>query len=569
MQKIIAYSMNYKTSAGIALSLMLIELIVELVQPLILAKIIDGGILAEDYSTVALWGSVLIGLSLLAFTAGVTNSFFAANFSQGVGYDLRRDLFAKVQKFTHENFQQFSTPGLITKMTNDVTQIQSLLFMFVRIALRAPLFIIFGLIMAFTINVQLTFILVVAVPAFLGFLFWVLKIGVRLFKRVQLNLDRLNTVIRENLTGIRLIKGFNREDYESDRFLHVNKQLMGVNKRALWLMEVAMPVVMLGMNASILLILWLGADKLSLGNIQAGELVALINYATRIMFTFGLFTFLIMIFSRGNASAERISEVLDVEAPSYLEDSEKIHQELKGEVQFDRVSFFHSAHPVLQNISFHAQPGQTIGLLGETGAGKTSLLHHIPRLYEKHSGEIYLDDIPIESFDIKSLRKQISLVPQDIHLFSGSVRSNIAWGKENAKMSEIVEAAKQAQIHSFIKSLPDGYDTVLGQKGVTFSGGQKQRLSIARALVRKPKILILDDSTSALDAYTEMKLLNSLKNQQCTVFIVAQKISSLKEANQILLLHQGKLIAQGSHEELLNESPYYREVFQSQREDVM
>ncbi|ARI75833.1 ABC transporter ATP-binding protein [Halobacillus mangrovi] len=569
MQKIIAYSMNYKTSAGIALCLMLIELIVELVQPLIMAKIIDGGILVEDYSTVALWGSVLIGLSLLAFTAGITNSFFAAHFSQGVGYDLRRDLFAKVQKFTHENFQQFSTPGLITKITNDVTQIQSLLFMFVRIALRAPLFIIFGLMMAFTINVQLTFILVIAVPAFLGFLFWVLKIGVRLFKRVQLKIDRLNTVIRENLTGIRLIKGFNREEYESDRFLHVNKQLMGVNKRALWLMEVAMPVVMLGMNASILLILWLGADKLSLGNIQAGELVALINYATRIMFTFGLFTFLIMIFSRGNASAERISEVLDVEAPSYLEDSEKIQQELKGEVRFERVSFFHSDHPVLHNVSFHAQPGQTIGLLGETGAGKTSLLHLIPRLYEKHSGEIYLDDNPIEVFDTKSLRKQISLVPQDVHLFSGSVRSNIAWGKENAKMSEVVEAAKQAQIHSFIKTLPDGYDTVLGQKGVTFSGGQKQRLSIARALVRKPKILILDDSTSALDAYTEMKLLNSLKTQQCTVFIVAQKISSLKEANQILLLHQGKLIAQGSHEELLNESPYYREVFQSQREDVM
>ncbi|KHE72112.1 ABC transporter permease, partial [Halobacillus sp. BBL2006] len=364
MRKIIAYTMNYKVSASIALSLMIVELIVELVQPLIMAKIIDGGIIAEDYSVVTLWGSVLVGLSFLAFTAGITNSFFAAHFSQGVGYDLRRDIFAKVQHFTHENFKQFSTPGLVTKMTNDVTQIQSLLFMFVRIALRAPLFIIFALVMSFSISVPLSLILVIAVPLFLAFLFWVLKKGVFLFKLVQHELDGLNTVIRENLTGIRLIKGFSREKFESNRFLNVNRGLMKTNKRALWLMEVAMPVVMLGMNASILIILWLGADKLGLGDIQAGELVAIINYATRIMFTFSIFTFLIMVFSRGNASAERIEEVLDVKAPSYLEGKQAIQKDLAGDVRFERVSFFHSQHPALHEVSFHASPGETVGLLG-------------------------------------------------------------------------------------------------------------------------------------------------------------------------------------------------------------
>ncbi|MBA2175032.1 ABC transporter ATP-binding protein [Halobacillus locisalis] len=568
MRKLFTYSLPYKWSAIVALSLMGIELVVELVQPLLMAKIIDEGILNEDYRLVSVYGAGLLGLSLLAFAAGVTNSFFAARLSQGVGYDLRKDVFEKVQSFTSKNFQSFSTPGLITRITNDVVQVQNLLFMLVRIALRAPLFIIFALIMAFTIDVQLATILVVAVPVFLLFLFFILTKGVRLFNAVQTRIDRVNTVIRENLTGIRLIKGFNRGAHEERRFYDVNDSLMEKNKRALWLMEVAMPVVMLGVNIIILVILWLGASRLQEQSIQPGEVVAIINYATRIMFTFSIFTFLIMVFSRGHASATRIGEVLDEETPTFLQVSDGKTPVLKGDVTFQDVSFSHEREPTLHSISFQVKAGQTVGILGETGSGKTSMLHLIPRLFEKDSGSIYLDDYKIEELDVKELRKQISLVPQEIHLFSGTVKENIAWGKEQATDEEIITAAKQAQIHAFITSLPDGYATQLGQKGVTFSGGQKQRLSIARALVRKPKVLILDDSTSALDAHTEYRLMEALKDQSCTVFMVAQKISSLKASHTIMLLHKGELIAEGTHEQLLRESRYYLDVYQSQLEEV-
>ncbi|WP_173918352.1 ABC transporter ATP-binding protein [Halobacillus sp. Marseille-Q1614] len=568
MKKVFQYSLPYKLSAIIAILLMLIELAVELVQPLLMAKIIDDGIMQEDYTTVSIWGGVLVGLSLLAFAAGIINSYFAAHVSQGVGHDLRRDLFKKVQSFTSENFLAYSTPNLVTRITNDVIQIQNLVLMLMRIALRAPLFIIFALVMAFTVNVQLASLLVIAVPVLGAFLFWVLTRGVKLFKNVQRKLDGVNTVIRENLSRIRLIKGFNRGSYEEERFDQVNRPLLEENKRALWLMELAMPVIMLGMNVIILILLWIGAAQLDIGSAQAGEVVAIINYATRIMFTFSIFSFLIMVFSRGNASANRVVNVLEERTPAYLNESGN-KAALKGNITFDHVTFSRADAPTLKKISFKAEAGQTIGILGETGSGKTSLLHLIPRLLEKDSGSLFLDDYEISDLDVKSIRQQISLVPQEVHLFSGSVKENIAWGKADATEEEIIEAAKQAEIHSFITTLSNGYNTKIGQKGVTFSGGQKQRLSIARALVRKPRILILDDSTSALDAHTEARLLQTLKKQDCTVLLVAQKVSSLKEAHKILLLYQGELIAEGDHEELLKESPYYREVYQSQQEDVM
>ncbi|WP_082232375.1 ABC transporter ATP-binding protein [Halobacillus massiliensis] len=568
MKKIFQYSLPYKFSAIIAILLMLIELTVELVQPLLMAKIIDDGIMQENYTTISIWGGVLVGLSLLAFAAGIINSYFAAHVSQGVGHDLRRDLFKKVQSFASENFQHYSTPNLVTRITNDILQIQNLVLMLMRIALRAPLFIIFAVVMAFTVNVQLALILVMAVPVLGAFLFWVLIRGVKLFKNVQRKLDGVNTVIRENLAGIRLIKGFNRGSYEEERFDRVNRPLLKENKRALWLMETAMPVIMLGMNVIILILLWVGAVQLDIGSAQAGEVVAIINYATRIMFTFSIFSFLIMVFSRGNASANRVVEVLEERTSGYLKETGK-KTALHGAITFEDVSFSHADMPTIKNISFKAEAGQTIGILGETGSGKSSLLHLIPRLLEKDSGNLLLDNEEISNLDIKSIRQQISLVPQEVQLFSGTVKENIAWGKEEASDDEVIEAAKQAEIHSFITTLPNGYHTNIGQKGVTFSGGQKQRLSIARALVRKPKILILDDSTSALDAHTEARLLQTLKKQDCTVLMVAQKISSLKEAHKILILYQGKLLAQGVHETLLEKNSYYREVYQSQQEDVM
>ncbi|WP_221567444.1 ABC transporter ATP-binding protein [Alkalihalobacillus sp. TS-13] len=572
MKKVFSYLRTYKLSVSIALSLMVLELIVELFQPLLMAKIIDEGILQEDLSVVAVWGSVLLGLSLIAFAAGITNSFFAAHASQGVGHDLRRDLFHKVQGFTSNHFQKFSTPGLVTRMTNDVTQVQGLLFMLMRIALRAPLFIIGGIIMAFFVHPGLAIHLLISVPILLLFLFWILTKGVVLFRKVQEKLDRANTVIRENLSGIRLIKGFNRRDFEEDRFKHVNHSLTNQNKKALWMMEVAMPVVMLGMNIVIIVILWIGAVQLNLQEVTAGELVAIINYATRILFTFSVFTFLIMNYSRGSASATRITAVLNKDTDHLHPEQALLRQTIRGSVRFENVSFRYSEQytETLKNVSFSTEEHKTVGILGETGSGKTTLLNLIPKLIEKTSGYILIDETEIDELDRVHLRRQISVVPQEAHLFSGSVKDNIEWGKDGATFEEIIAAAKDAQIHDFIMSLPDGYDSRLGQKGITFSGGQKQRLSIARALVRKPKILILDDSMSALDAYTESRLLETLKKQNCTIFLVAQKISSIRAADQILLLHQGELIGSGSHEDLLKTSPYYQSVYKSQiEEDVV
>ncbi|WLD93313.1 ABC transporter ATP-binding protein [Alkalihalobacillus sp. AL-G] len=573
MRKIFSYTATYKKAVWIAVFLMGVELVVELVQPLFMAKIIDEGIMKGDMSVVVIWGGILIALSLIAFAAGIINSFYAAQTSQGVGYDLRRDLFQKVQQFTSKNFESFSTPNLITRITNDVIQVQNLLYMLMRIALRAPLFIIFGLGMAFFVHPGLATILVMSVPFLLLFLFWILTKGVKLFRRVQDKLDGVNTVLRENLAGIRLIKGFNRGDYEEDRFESVNGPLMNENKRALWILELGMPVVMLGMNVVILVILWVGATKLNMQSAQAGELVAIINYATRMMFTFSVFTFLIMNFSRGNASAGRISNVLEEDTQGLAEIGGSERPTIEGGVRFHNVSYCYSSQsePALDHVSFTANAGETIGILGETGSGKTSLLQLIPRLLESSSGRILFDDgLDIENLDIEHLRKQISLVPQEAHLFSGSIKENIGWGKDNASMEDIIQAAKKAQIHEFIMSLPSGYDARIGQKGVTFSGGQKQRLSIARALVRDPKILLLDDSTSALDAHTEARLLQTLKEMECTVLIVAQKISSIQAADQILLLNQGKLIGRGDHHTLLQTNTYYQSVYQSQiQEDVI
>ncbi|MGM7703221.1 ABC transporter ATP-binding protein [Pseudalkalibacillus sp. Hm43] len=568
MRKVFSYLPTYKFSVAVALSLMVLELIVELMQPLLMAKIIDEGIVAEDMSVVTIWGGVLLGLSLVAFAAGIINSYFAANASQGVGHDIRRDLFQKVQAFSSRHFQTFTTPGLVTRMTNDVTQIQGVLFMLMRIALRAPLFIIGGIVMSFVVHPGLATILVLSVPILLLFLFWILTKGIVLFRKVQGKLDRMNTVLRENLSGIRLIKGFNRSKYEEERFQDVNKNLMNDNKKALWIMEVAMPVVMLGMNIVILIILWIGAIQLETDMVKAGELVAIINYATKIMFTFSVFTFLIMNYSRGSASAARITAVLEEDTKAIHATDQALKPDVKGGVSFVDVSYQYDADQrVLQNISFAAKPGEMIGILGETGSGKTTLLNLIPRLLEETEGDIYLDGYRMKDLDVEHVRNQISVVPQEAHLFSGSLIENIRWGKEDATKKEVISAAKDAQIHEFIKGLPDGYETILGQKGITFSGGQKQRLSIARALVRKPKILILDDSTSALDAHTEERLLSTLRRQNCTVFLVAQKISSIQNADQILLLHEGEVIGIGDHRSLLKENPYYQSVYQSQMEE--
>ena len=567
MVRVFSFLKPYKVTVWVALSLMLVELAVELLHPLLMAQIIDNGIMARDLSSVIYWGTIMIAISIFAFISGIVNSFFASHVSQSFGYDVRTALFEKIQSFSFANFNIFPTSSLITRLTNDITQTQNTVFMGLRIMLRAPLLIIGGVIMALLVNFQLALIFLIVTPILVVFLVWVMNKGNALFGFVQTKLDQVNSVMRENLTGMRLIKAFLRKKHEVKRFTHANQNLMDKTVSVLRLMEITMPVLLLIMNFSILGVLWFGNFQVASGSATVGEVVAIVNYTTRITGAFSIFSFIIIAFSRAKASATRITEVLDTDID--LVDNDKVDPQSKvtrGEVEFKAVSFIYPGTnaTVLNDISFKVKPGQTIAILGATGSGKSSLFHLIPRLYDVSGGEVSIDGIDIRSMKLEDLRRQIGFVPQEALLFTGSVTENISWGKENATIEDIVEAAKDAQIHETIQKLPHKYDTKIGQRGVNLSGGQKQRLSIARALVRKPKLLMLDDSTSALDLKTEAKLLQALKKYTCTTFIITQKISTAMGSDQILLLEDGKLLAEGTHECLLEKNTLYQKIYDSQ-----
>lgn len=564
MKKLFSFLKPYRIAMTIAILLMLFELGVELVLPLIMAKIIDEGVLVQDLSMVLRWGGIMIGISLLSFASGIINSFYAAHAGQSFGFDVRKSLFEKVQSLSFEDFQRYPTSSLITRLTNDVTQIQNTVFMSLRIMMRAPLAVIGGVIMAFTINAKLAFILIAVVPLLILFLRWAFNKAGKLFRSVQGQLDRVNGVMRENLAGMRLIKVFLRSSHEEKRFEQANVQLMNKTVSAIRLIEFTMPFLLMVMNISILAVLWFGRIQINTGEVTVGEVVAIVNYGTRIASALSLFSMIIIVFSRAKASGQRIVEVLDTEVKH--EQNLSFHQITAGKIEFDSVSFQYPGTntTVLKNISFTAAPGSTITILGATGSGKTSLFQLIPRLYEVNGGAIYIDDQDIQNIQPESLRKQIGFVPQESLLFTGTIKDNLAWGKEEASLVEMIAAAKDAQIDDTIQTLPKQYETVIGQKGVNLSGGQKQRIAIARALIRKPKILLLDDSTSALDLKTEAKLLEAIKEYTCTTLIITQKISTAKGADLILLFEDGELLAQGDHETLLNESPLYQQICQSQ-----
>lgn len=567
MGKVISYLKPYRWAMIIAWILMLIELTVELWHPIFMAKIIDEGILKEDLHAVMLWGGIMVGMSLLGFVAGIINSFYSSHASQGFGFDVRAAVFKKVQSFSFNNLAQFQTSSLITRLTNDITQIQNTVFMSLRIALRSPLLVIGGVTMALFVNVKLALILIAPIPILVILLIWMMKLSGRLFRLVQDKLDKVNNVMQENLTAMKLIKAFNRRKFEENRFGKANEDLRNQTVKTLRLVELLGPILLFVMNLAIIFILWFGAIDVHQARINVGEVVAIVNYGFRITMALSMLSWIIMAFSRGRASSQRINEVLETAVD--LEDnaaSYSIPKIKQGKVEFKNVSFQYPGtnHLVLSNITFTANPGETIALMGATGAGKSALFQLVPRLYDITSGAIKIDGINIKDMTLDSLRKQIGFVPQESILFTGSIESNLAWGKEDATIQEIIESTTDAQIHGTITKLPEQYETKIGQKGVNLSGGQKQRLSIARALIRKPKLLFLDDSTSALDMKTEARLLNALEKYDCTTFIITQKITTAMKADQILLLDDGELIAIGSHEKLMKTSPLYQEIYKSQ-----
>ncbi|GBF75967.1 hypothetical protein PA598K_04404 [Paenibacillus sp. 598K] len=553
----------------LALLLMLVELVVELWHPLLLAQVIDDGILADDAAAVLRLGGWMVGIALAGFVAGILNSYLAAHVSQGYGYDIRKRMFATIQQLSFAGFSRFSTATLITRLTSDVTQLQNLVFMGLRILPRAPLIMLGGLILSLLVNARLALILLVVTPLLLGLLVWIMNRAFRLFESVQERLDRTNGILRDNLGGMRLIRAFVRRVHEIARFARANTELRDRTASALRTIELTLPLMLLVMNLSILVVLWLGQEAVRSSDIAVGDVVAIVNYATRITGAFHVVSFIMTGISRAYASSGRIEEVLAAEPD--IVDHPQADPSLRiagGELSFSGVSFRYPGtdRPALEALTFTVKAGQTAAILGATGSGKSSLFQLIPRLYDVDEGTIRIDGHDIRNYTLAQLRRGIGYVPQEALLFTGTVAHNLRWGKEDATEEELRQAAVDAQIHETIADLSAGYETMLGQKGVNLSGGQKQRLSIARSLIRRPRLLMLDDSTSALDARTEAQLMAALGRYPCTTLLITQKISTAMEADTILLLEDGRLLAQGTHEELLRTTPLYRQIVRSQSE---
>ncbi|WP_107924496.1 ABC transporter ATP-binding protein [Lysinibacillus parviboronicapiens] len=570
MREIFSYIKPYKWTAMFALCLMLLELFVELVQPLIMAKVIDEGVRAQNPEMIWQWGAVLLVLSFVAFIAGIVNSYFSSHTAQSFAFDLRNAMFEKIQSFTLATYQKFSTASLITRLTNDVTQVQTVLFMSLRIMLRAPLAVVGSIVMAFVVNAQLALFLVIGAPIIFVFLVVMVAKGVSYFGRVQKRVDRLNRVLQENLQAIRLVKAYLRGTYEASRFEQVASHLKIDTVKALRTMEYIMPVLLFIMNMSLLAVLWFGTKQIAAGTTPLGDIVAIVNYAMRMTGSFSMFAFIIIFYARAKASADRMAEVLAVEneVEVVTTSEETPHKANFGELAFENVSFTYpgAEKPVLSNVSFQVKSGEKLAIMGATGAGKSTLLQLIPRFYDVASGQISVEGKDVQQWELQELRETIGYVPQQSLLFTGSITDNIRWGDAQAGMDEVLKATMQAQIHASVEDFPNGYDTRVGQKGVNLSGGQKQRLSIARALLRKGHLLMLDDSTSALDVKTEQALWEALSDERATMLVVTQKIRTAKEADHILLIDAGEVVAYGTHDELLQSSRLYKKIAISQQE---
>ncbi|MFJ8263213.1 ABC transporter ATP-binding protein [Rummeliibacillus sp. NPDC094406] len=573
MKTIFQYIKTYKVPACIALMLMFVELAVELTQPLLIRKIIDEGIVAKDVHTVGVWGAIMLALAFLAFIAGILNSFFSGYAAQNFAFDLRNALFRKVQSFTMTTFLRFPSSGLITRMTNDVTQVQQVFFMSLRIMLRAPLVVVGSLIMAFYVDASLAMYLFLGVPILALFMYLMVKKSISQFAAVQRRVDRVNRVIQENLQAMRLVKAYLRGLYEASRFEKIAHALKKDTSSALRLMEYIQPILLIVMNVAMLAVLWFGAEQIQHEQTQIGDIAAIINYTMRMTGSFSMFAFIIMLFSRAKASADRMEEILliaggveDVIAHSSLEKPSQ-----NGDITFENVSFKYpqTDQYVLENISFTCGQGEKIAIMGATGSGKSTLLQLIPKFYDVKEGRILIDGVDSKEWNVENLRHAIGYVPQRSLLFTGTIFDNVTWGKTDASLEEVEKASKQAQIHDSVMHFPNGYQTRVGQKGVNLSGGQKQRLSIARAILRKPEFLLLDDSTSALDIKTESALWEALANERATMLVVTQKIRTAQGANRILLLENGVVSAFGTHDELMKSSSLYQKIAQSQREQAV
>ena len=554
------YITPYLSAFVIGPLMMLTEVAGEVMLPKFMSMIINNGVASRNVAYIGKMGTLMVLTVLFMAVGGILGAYFSAKASISFTSDMRNDLFRKVQQFSFENIDDYSTGSLVTRLTNDVQQVQNVLMMGLRMALRAPGMFLGALIMAFMMNRQLAVIILIVIPLLLAAILLILKTAFPRFGEMQRRLDRLNSGIQESLTNVRVVKSFVREDHEIEKFSKLNDDLKESSLRALRIVITTMPVMMFAMNVTTLAVVWYGGNIIIAGKMPVGDLTAFTTYIVQILMSLMMLSMVFLQSSRASASMKRINEIFDTEIG--LNDDHAKNKDKKvteGRVEFKNVSFGYSGENgrkdlVLEGISFTAEPGQTIGIIGSTGSGKTSLVQLIPRLYDVTGGEVLVDGVNVKEYSLKHLREGVGMVLQKNVLFSGTIEENLRWGNEDAPMEDVIRFSESAQADPFVKTFKNGYDTEMGQGGVNVSGGQR------------PKILILDDSTSAVDTATEAKIRESLYHdlKDTTKIIIAQRISSVQEADQILVLEDGKIIGHGTHEELLKTCEAYSEIYTTQ-----
>lgn len=562
---------RYKVGLLVSPLFVLVNVSSESIQPLFMARIIDEGVMERNLSAITSIGLYMLLVSVAGLAASIANIYTSSRTSIGFGTDLRNSLFRKIQELSFSDIDKFNSASLITRLTNDITKIQHIVLILMRIFLRAPLMIIMSVFFVVKINKELSLVLIAAIPILSISIYLILRKGFPLFVKVQQLVDRLNGIVRENLINIRVVKSFVREDFEEEKFTRSSQDLQDMVVRASNIVVSAFPIMQLIMNLSVIAILWFGGVKVIHGDLKVGELISFVNYLAQILISLMMLSMIMMSFARASASSKRILEVLDTD-PS-LANTEKglqaKHLIEQGNISFRHVDFRHrdGDEDILKDINFHIRSGETIAIVGATGSAKSSMVQLIPRLYDATAGEVMINNINVKDYHLDELHNKIGMVLQKNELFTGSIIENIRWGKPDASQEEIEAAAKVAQAHDFIMSFTDGYDTLLGRGGVNVSGGQKQRICIARALIRKPKILILDDSTSAVDSDTEQKIRAGLASvlKDTTVLIITQRLNTMQSADRVIVLEDGRVEAIGTPSELIEKSKIYQEIYNSQQ----
>lgn len=572
MKTLLPYMRKYRKFAILCPLFMVLELSSDILIPYLMSLIVDVGIMTRDVSYITRTGGIMIAIALVGMIIGIMSAHYGAIAGYGFAAEIRKASFEKIQTFSFANLDQFSVSSLITRLTTDANTVGMTTMMSLRMAIRAPFMMVFALIMAFNINRELARVFLVSLPLLTIILVIILGKARPLFELLQKKVDAVNSITQENLTGIRVVKSFNREDFEEAKFKKGNDELRDTALRAVTIIVAFMPVITVTIFSTIIAVLWIGGLQITAGSMGKGELISFIAYITQVLMAIMMLSIFFMQFMRGQASAKRIEEVLSVES-EITSPASPVHQLEDGSIEFENVYFCYpgSREKTLHDINLKIKSGEVIGIIGSTGSSKSTLVQLIPRLYDVSSGTLKVGRCDVKSYDVESLRDQVAYVLQKNVLFSGTIRDNMKWGKEDATDEEIIQALKEAQAWEFVSKDDLALDKRVEQGGSNFSGGQKQRLTIARALMKRPKIIILDDSTSAVDVGTDLQIQRTFHEvlEGVTTILIAQRISSIQSADRIIVMNEGKIESIGTHEELLNSSCIYKEIHESQQKGVI